>query len=100
VSVSAQVWQPSASHTQIPIWPKGKMPDAIPVTKPEGIEINNNLISGKPVISIGDVTQPTITIYSQTIKNTGTAVIVFPGGGFHGLAIDLEGIEICEWLAS
>jgi acetyl esterase/lipase len=26
--------------------------------------------------------------------------MVFPGGGFHGLAIDLEGTEICEWLAS
>jgi acetyl esterase/lipase len=28
------------------------------------------------------------------------AVLVFPGGGYKGLAIDLEGTEICEWLAS
>ncbi len=90
VSANAQVWQPSSGHTQIPIWPEGKMPDAIPVTKPEGMEISNSLIAGKPVISIGDVTQPTITIYSPTTKNSGAAVMVFPGGGFHGLAIDLE----------
>jgi len=100
VSASANVWQPSSAHTQIPIWPEGKMPDAIPVTKPEGMEISNNLIAGKPWIGIGDVTKPTITIYSPTTKNTGAAVIVFPGGGFHGLAINLEGTEICEWLAS
>jgi acetyl esterase/lipase len=25
---------------------------------------------------------------------------VFPGGGFEGLAIDLEGTEVCDWLTS
>jgi acetyl esterase/lipase len=29
---------------------------------------------------------------------TGTAVVVFPGGGYHILAMDLEGTEVCEWL--
>ena len=33
-------------------------------------------------------------------KNTGAAVIVFPGGGYNVLAIDLEGTEVCEWLTS
>ncbi len=100
VNVNAQVWPPSADHTQISIWPEGKMPDAIPVTKKESVSISNSLIAGKPVIGVEDVTQPTITIYSPTTKNTGAAVLVFPGGGFYDLAIDLEGTEICEWLAS
>lgn len=100
VSANAQGWRPSLDHTQIPIWPKKKMPDAIPVTKPESVTKSNNLIAGKPVIDVLDVTEPTITIYSPTTKNTGAAIIVFPGGGFHGLAIDLEGTEICEYLAS
>lgn len=100
VSANAQVWQPLPGHTQIPIWPEGKMPDAIPVVTLESMTISKNLIAGKPVITTWDVTQPTITIYSPTTKNTGAAVIVFPGGGFHGLAMDLEGTEICEWLAS
>lgn len=100
MSAQAQAWEPSSVHTQIPIWPKGKMPDAIPVTKPESVTIGKDLIAEKTVSLVWDVTLPTITIYSPTIKNTGAAVIVFPGGGFHGLAIDLEGTEICEWLAS
>jgi acetyl esterase/lipase len=33
-------------------------------------------------------------------KNTGAAIVVFPGGGYHILAIDLEGTEICDWLNS
>jgi acetyl esterase/lipase len=33
-------------------------------------------------------------------RNTGAAVVVFPGGGYHILAIDLEGTEVCSWLAS
>ena len=33
-------------------------------------------------------------------QNTGAVVVVFPGGGYKILAIDLEGTEICEWLAS
>jgi acetyl esterase/lipase len=32
--------------------------------------------------------------------NTGAAVVVFPGGGYKELAIDLEGTEVCDWLTS
>jgi acetyl esterase/lipase len=39
-----------------------------------------------------------MTIYSPTAKNTGAAVVVFPGGGYQILAIDLEGSEVCDWL--
>ena len=45
-----------------------------------------------------NVTRPTMTIYSPTGKNTGAAVVVFPGGGYQMLAIDLEGTEVCDWL--
>lgn len=99
-SAAANVWQPSTGHKQIPIWPEGKMPDTLPVTKQESVTIGKEPIAGKPVTIIWDVTQPTITLYPPTTKNTGAAVIVFPGGGFHGLAMDLEGTEICEMLAS
>ena len=33
-------------------------------------------------------------------KNSGAAVVVFPGGSYRILAIDLEGTEVCEWLNS
>jgi acetyl esterase/lipase len=41
-----------------------------------------------------------MTIYSPEGTNTGIAVVVFPGGGYMCLAIDIEGTEICDWLTS
>jgi acetyl esterase/lipase len=41
-----------------------------------------------------------MTVYSPKGTNTGVAVVVFPGGGYNCLAIDLEGTEICDWLTS
>lgn len=95
------VWQPSSGHTQVSIWP-GKVPDARPVAGPEVFNDGKtgSLIAGKPVASIGKVSKPTITVYSPSGKNTGAAVVVFPGGGYQILAIDLEGTEVCDWLTS
>jgi acetyl esterase/lipase len=95
----AAVWQPSPGHRQIPIWP-GAVPDAAPITKPEFVEQAENLVGGKPWLDVQEVAQPTMTVYSPQGTNTGAAVVVFPGGGYTILAIDLEGTEICEWLAS
>jgi acetyl esterase/lipase len=41
-----------------------------------------------------------MTVYSPKGTNTGVAVVVFPGGGYMCLAIDIEGTEICDWLTS
>ncbi len=41
-----------------------------------------------------------MTVYSPVGRNTGAAVVVFPGGGYNVLAIDLEGTEVCDWLTS
>ena len=90
-------WQPSPGHTQVPIWP-GAAPDARRATKPETTEIVTELVAGKPWIAISNVAQPTMTVYAPTGKNSGAAVVVFPGGGYEILAIDLEGSEACDWL--
>lgn len=92
------VWQPSPGHIQIPIWPRTP-PDPQPVAGPESAEMSDDsLIAGKPTVWITNVTRPTMTVYSPKGKNTGAAVVVFPGGGYQGLAIDLEGTEVCDWL--
>jgi acetyl esterase/lipase len=67
---------------------------------PEYAQISTSLLAGKPVIAVNNVSQPTMTVYAPTGKNTGAAVVVFPGGGFQILAIDLEGTEVCDWLTS
>jgi acetyl esterase/lipase len=49
---------------------------------------------------VENVSQPTMTVFRAKGKNTGAAVVVFPGGGYQVLAIDLEGSEVCQWLAN
>ena len=57
------------------------------------------LVAGKPIIRLGNVTIPTLTVYKPAPeKDSGSAALVFPGGGYSILAYDLEGSEICEWL--
>jgi acetyl esterase/lipase len=51
-------------------------------------------------VGVYNVSRPTMTVYSPAGKNTGVAVVVFPGGGSEELAIDLEGTEVCDWLTS
>lgn len=93
------VWQPAAGHTQVPIWP-GAAPDPQAVPGPETMNVSQKLLAGKPVTAVTNVTQPTMTVYAPTGKNTGAAVVVIPGGGFQILAMDLEGTEACDWLTS
>lgn len=98
-------WQPSPGHTQVPIWP-GVIPDAQPVNGPEvagtvvDVAGNPKLVAGRPWVYVDRVSQPTMTVYSPRGSNTGVAVVVFPGGGYNILAIDLEGTEACDWLTS
>jgi acetyl esterase/lipase len=93
-------WQPSPGHTQVPIWP-GAAPDPQPVAGPETAisRAKNHRADGGPW-TISYVTVPTLTVYSPERKNTGIAIMVFPGGGYEDLAIDLEGTEICDWLTA
>ncbi|MGA2986188.1 MAG: alpha/beta hydrolase [Terriglobia bacterium] len=94
-------WQPAPGHTTLPIWPHGA-PGAQPNAGPEvdTTTAKDNLIAGRPLIRLGNVSTPTLTLYTPKGKNTGAAVVVFPGGGYHILAIDLEGTEVCDWLNS
>jgi acetyl esterase/lipase len=92
-------WQPSPGHTQLPIWP-GVAPDAQPVAGPEVAETAKQHIAGKLGDFVSNVSRPTMTVYSPKENNTGAAVIVFPGGGYMTLAIDLEGTEVCDWLTA
>ncbi len=93
-------WQPPPGHTQQPLWP-GAIPDARPITGPETVKTDTkDLVAGRPWTYINTVSIPTLTVFSPSVRNTGTAVLVFPGGGYQILAIDLEGTEVCEWLTA
>ena len=94
-------WQPAPDHLTLDLWPHG----APGAQSNAGAETDtttakDHLIAGKPVIRLGNVSTPSLTVYAPKQKNTGAAVVVFPGGGYHILAIDLEGTEVCDWLNS
>ncbi|MFK2877798.1 alpha/beta hydrolase [Rhodanobacter hydrolyticus] len=93
------VWQPSAGHLQMSLWP-GTPPDMKTMPGPEKTETGAQLLAGKTVTAVSNVSHPTLTVYAPQGKNTGAAVVVIPGGGFEILAIDLEGTEICDWLTA
>jgi acetyl esterase/lipase len=94
-------WQPPAERPTILVWPHGA-PGATANAGPEvdATTTKDPLIAGKPIIRLGNVSSPTLTLYSPKANNTGAAVVVFPGGGYRILAIDLEGTEVCDWLVA
>ena len=58
-------------------------------------------VAGKPTRWLTNVTKPTLTVYRPAKdKNTGTAMLICPGGGYHNLGWDVEGEEIAAWLNS
>lgn len=100
LSAQKPVWQPTAGHTQVPIWP-GAVPDPQPTSSPEFAETTPKEFpvgTGRPATGGNNVTRPTMTVYSPKVNNTGVAVVVFPGGGYQSLAIDLGGTDVCDWL--
>jgi acetyl esterase/lipase len=92
-------WPPAPGHITMNLWP-GAAPGATANLPAEAdtTTAKDGLVAGKPVVRIGNVATPTLTLYTPKGKNTGAAVVVFPGGGYSILAIDLEGTEVCDWL--
>lgn len=83
------------------LWPKGAPGEKGDIGAEADTTKPDQDPPGKRVIRLGNVTNPTLTVYKPAAdKNTGAAVVVFPGGGYNILAMDLEGTEICEWFNS
>ena len=104
-------WPPGADHTTISLWPGGA-PGTSTAKGPEQdtTTAKDRQVAERPVVRIGNVSAPTMTLYSAAAAK-GTApgaaaagsaptVVVFPGGSYRILAIDLEGTEVCDWLNS
>jgi acetyl esterase/lipase len=94
-------WEPAPGHLTMNLWPNGA-PGAVANPKPEAdmTTAKDRPVAGKPVIRLGNVSNPTLTVYSPKGKKSDAAVVVFPGGGYRIVAIDIEGTEVCDWLNS
>ncbi len=94
-------WPPAPGHVTLELWPHGA-PGAQPNPGPEinTTTAKDHRVAGRAVDRVGNVSTPTLTLYAPKTNDTGAAVVVFPGGGYRILAIDLEGTEVCDWLNS
>lgn len=92
------VWEPGPEGTQVPLWPDGlaiQPPDSV---RPEEVGNGSRLVAGRPWHWASYVSRPTMTIFPPKERNTHTAIVVLPGGGYAAVAMDLEGTEICDWI--
>jgi acetyl esterase/lipase len=81
------------------LWP-GKPPGDLPVRGEEKTYIRNSTLYGTDVL-ITNVTKPTLTVYSPPRgNNTGTAMVICPGGGYWDLYWEGEGEQVAAWLNS
>src|SRR5881628_1694312 len=99
-------WSASAAEPLVvALWP-GKVPDENGGIGPERPRMSPALDRKQvevtePTRMITDVTKPTLTIYRPLKeKETGTAVLICPGGGYWNLYWQLEGEEVATWLNS
>lgn len=102
VFLLAQPVSAAEASKTVPLWPqsapgeKGNIGEEADLTKP-----TENLVGGKRLIRLGNVSKPDLQLFRPPAdKDTGASVLVCPGGGYHILALDLEGTEVCEWLNS
>ncbi len=92
-------WTPPHGLKQQPLWPNGA-PDMEATALPAETVFDVKKVKDRYYTGIANVSIPTMTVFPAKGKNTGVSMLVFPGGGFQILAIDLEGSEICDWLTS
>jgi len=99
---TVRVWQAPDGLQQTPIWPNGAPDMAGVAVKPESVLVAETpeALAGGRSEAVFDVSAPTMTVYPPRGRNTGVAMVVFPGGGFRVLAITVEGTEICDWLSA
>src|SRR6476646_2212621 len=96
---------PAAEPLVVQLWP-GKVPDETGEMGPERDRMSPQLDRKQvevtePTRLITGVTNPTITIYRPPReKETGTAMLICPGGGYWDLYWELEGEEVATWLNS
>ncbi|WP_235527587.1 hypothetical protein [Sphingomonas sp. Leaf38] len=85
----------------MPLWPT-----ALALAKPDSGDHPEATGNGSPLVGgrmwhwASYVTRPTMTLYPPKGRRTGAAMMVLPGGGFHAVATDLEGTEICDWVVA
>ena len=84
----------AAEPLVLPLWPDG--------TAGVGSDADEKATGPageKPDRFITNVRHPTLTVYLPPKEHaSGAAVVICPGGGYSGVAIDKEGHDVARWL--
>lgn len=72
----------------IPLWPKGKMPNS------KGMKLER--IEERERITQVDV-PGMYTFFTSKEENSGTAVLIFPPGGYQKLTYNIAGLQLAKW---
>ena len=82
----------------VPLWPGGAPGHGAGNVKEKVVESGKGQKHDRRVSSIHE---PSLTVFLPSKeKATGAAVVICPGGGHRVLAIDHEGYEVAQWLAT
>lgn len=72
----------------IPLWPVGKMPDS------KGLNISDSIARQRAF----RVAKPGMyAFFPSEDDNCGAAVIIFPGGGYSHITLNLGGFQLAKW---
>ena len=72
----------------IPLWPDGKMPDS------KGLQLKDSIVNERAY----QVGVPGMYAFFPSMDdNCGTAVVIYPGGGYTHIALNLGGFQLAKW---
>ena len=95
ICVIATIGSLSAQVQVIDVW-NGKVPGAI-----QSDEFKQHVDTTAGWVDKHSIVKPDLYFYpAPAEKATGTAVIICPGGGYAGLAIRHEGLQVAQWFNS
>jgi acetyl esterase/lipase len=87
-------------QTTLDVWP-AKASGEVGMVGEEQAKTATQPDGTKVITSLTNVSMPTLTVCRpEATKNTGMAVLVFPGGGYTNLSWDHEGEQVARWLNS
>lgn len=88
-----------AQQVTLPLWPNGNPEPYNGAPETDITKPTDRLVDGRPLAHLTNIGKPTLAFYpAPSSSNSGTAIVVFPGGAYRILAYDLEGTEVCAWL--
>lgn len=88
IAVLVSVFFTTNAQKFIPLWPKGMMPNS------KGLAIKDSIVNER----VYRVSKPGLyAFFPSKDDNCGAAVVIFPGGGYTHLTLNLGGFQLAKW---